>query len=112
MFGCPALTSPMPTRSEASVAAAAFRHLASSAKSRKAVFTATPPATEPANTSVVTISVHIRLALRRPSAPEYCSAIRPTDHAALGADHARPELAHQEIARVLVDVEAHLVAAS
>jgi hypothetical protein len=33
------------------------------------------------------------------------------DHA-LGADHARPELAHQEIARVLVDVEAHLVATS
>jgi hypothetical protein len=34
------------------------------------------------------------------------------DHAAFRADHARPELAHQEIARVPVDLEAHLVAAA
>jgi hypothetical protein len=41
------------------IAAAAFWHFAWSGKSRKVVFTATPPATEPAKTKVVTISVHI-----------------------------------------------------
>jgi hypothetical protein len=41
--------------------------------------------------------------------------IRPdvgTDHPAFRADHARSELPHQEITRVLVDVEDHLVPAA
>jgi hypothetical protein len=49
----------MSTRSEVFIAAAAFWHFLSSGKSKKVVFTATPPATEPAKTMVVTISVHI-----------------------------------------------------
>jgi hypothetical protein len=38
--------------------------------------------------------------------------VRPhvgADHPAFRADHAWPELAHQEVARVLIDVEDHLV---
>jgi hypothetical protein len=34
------------------------------------------------------------------------------DHAALDADHAQAELPHQKVARILVDVEDHLVAAA
>jgi predicted short-subunit dehydrogenase-like oxidoreductase (DUF2520 family) len=47
---------------------------------------------------------------RRPLFP-----VRPdvgADHAALGADHPRAELAHEEIAWLLVDVEDYLVPAA
>jgi hypothetical protein len=66
MLGRPARAPPISTRSEVFIAAAAFWHFPWSGKSRKVVFTATPPATEPAKTKVVTISVHI---LRLKSAP-------------------------------------------
>jgi hypothetical protein len=59
MLGRPARAPPISTRSEVFIAAAAFWHFPWSGKSRKVVFTATPPATEPAKTKVVTISVHI-----------------------------------------------------
>jgi hypothetical protein len=50
-----------------------------------------------------------------PQSPISLFPVRPdigADHAAPRADHARAELAHQEVARVLVDVEDHLVPAA
>jgi hypothetical protein len=60
MFGCPD-RSVVLTRSVISIAAAAVRHFPSLGKSRNVVLTATPPLTDPLNTSVVNIKVHIDL---------------------------------------------------
>jgi hypothetical protein len=86
MLGRPTRDSPMATRSATSIAAAALRHLPSLGKSRKAVLTATPPVTEPLNTKVVKIKVHIDLTPEREGLPKLRWAMGACGHACSQSD--------------------------